>query len=146
MSPFPFWYSQISLPIQYTHKKEVLVWNTSQPFDKKHCTLSLMVIWAMILFQREKTVSIHLGKPLHLSCTSGNQCSPSSLQLQVPDEHGTHPLRLGPFAFLMELLRGCGTLITLCSQNTATSSIGTAQWQCSVGEGTQEGSKLEQIF
>lgn len=103
MSLFPFWYSQISLPIQYTHKKQVLVWNTTQLFDKKHCTLSLMAIWVTILFQK-KAVSIHLGKLLHLRCTSGNQCS-WFRQLQVPDEHSIHPLCLGPFAFLMGLLR-----------------------------------------
>lgn len=54
-------------------------------------------------------------------------------QLQVPDEHSTHLLCLGAFAFLVGLLRDSGSLVTLCSQNTGTSSIGTEWWRCSVG-------------
>lgn len=130
MSLFPFWYSQISLPIQYTHKKQVLVWNTTQLFDKKHCTLSLMAIWVTILFQK-KAVSIHLGKiciwgalletSVHGSDSCKCQMSTVSI-LSVLD--------------LLHFSWDCwdsGTLVTLCSQNTATSSAGTAWRQRSVG-------------
>lgn len=89
---FPFWVFPNLTANSMRSKKEVFVWNTSQLFDKKHCTLSLMVIWTMILFQSEKAVSMHLGKPLHLRCASGNRCSLSSCSGSCKCQMSTAPI------------------------------------------------------
>lgn len=81
-------------------------------------------------FQREKAVSIHLGQNFALEVHFWKPMF--SLLLAPASARWAWHSVLDLLHFSWDCWE-TGTLVTPCSQNTATSSIGTAWWQCSVG-------------